>query len=356
MLCPLAYDDPSGVWPSVLEYITPSLPLRDVVCKSPTSGASISLALLPLRFMPSTANLFKDTDHPFRWFLAPYVELYLVRAETLDNYKSIKPSIKAWVDARTSASTSSMKKSSWLLLYVPQGTPSALDSYNKVYARLSSDFYTEKAGDRSVFLLLGQEYVARCLDLPPQHASSFSDFISRIKKYIVASFQQRTTLYDADIRRLDSFRGTPQLDFRQLFLVKESLALMYQMMQLPSESFIQYEELEALLAFAPPGHLPDNDWPMVSPESTSKTASKHQAEAAAAAAAGAALESAKEVSEPTCHDTSSVFSTPCRLGDEVLVYSINASRMKILKNKMGIAELQRYQSSSHKTSNMTLRG
>jgi len=355
MLVPLAYDDPFGVWPAVLEYVTPNLPLKDVVCKSPTSGTLITIPSLPIRFMPSNAGLFKDTDHPFRWFLAPYVDLYLVRAENLDVYKTIKPAIKAWVDARTAGSSSttastanSMKKSSWLLLYVPVGVPSSLDAYTKVYARLSSDFYLEKAGDHSLFLLLRQEYQAQSLSPPAQHASSFADFIARIKKYIVASFQQRTTLYDADIRRLDSFRGTPQLDFRQLFLVKESLALMYQMMQLPSESFIQYEELEALLAFAPPGHLPDNDWPMVLPES-SKSASKHQAEAAADASlqgGGSSLATASATAAAKTAgdlpDETHVFATPCRLGDEVLVYSINTSRMKILKNKMGVAELHRY--------------
>ena len=357
MLVPLSYDDPFGIWPAVLECVAPSLPLTDVVCKSPTSGTLITIPSLPIRFMPSNAGLFKDTDHPFRWFLAPYVDLYLVRAENLDVYKTIKPAIKAWVDARTAGSSStatstanSMKKSSWLLLYVPAGVPSSLDAYTKVYARLSNDFYLEKAGDHSLFLLLRQEYQAQSLSPPAQHASCFAELIARIKKYLVASFQQRTTLYDADIRRLDSFRGTPQLDFRQLFLVKESLALMYQMMQLPSESFIQYEELEALLAFAPPGHLPDNDWPMVLPES-SKSASKHQAEAAAdaslqgggsslATASNAAAAAAKTAGD--LPDETHVFTTPCRLGDEVLVYSINTSRMKILKNKMGVAELHRY--------------
>jgi len=285
--------------------------------------------------MPPTANLFKDTDHPFRWFLAPYAEIYLIRAESLDIYKSMKPAIKAWVDARISSSSSSMKKNSWLLLFVPTGTPSSLDSYNKVYSRLSSDFYAEKAGDRSIFLLLSQEYTALSLEVPAQHNTSVVDFLARLKKCIATSFHNRTTLYDADIRRLDSFRGTPQLDFRQLFLVKESLALMYQMMQLPSESFIQYEELEALLSFAPPGHLPDNEWPMVTTES-SKSASKHQVDAAADANALQADSKEKEI------DETAVFNTPCRLGDEVLVYSINSSRMKILKNKMGVAELHRY--------------
>ena len=86
-------------------------------------------------------------------------------------------------------------------------------------------------------------------------SAAIDDFFAKIRDGVVTSFQQRTSLYDADIRRLDSMRGTPHLDFRQLFLVKESLALMHQMMQLPAEALMQYEELEALLAFVPTGQV-----------------------------------------------------------------------------------------------------
>jgi hypothetical protein len=61
----------------------------------------------------------------------------------------------------------------------------------------------------------------------------YEEFFSKIKEGVVYSFYQRCGQYDSDIRRLDSFRCSPQFDFRQLFLVKESLALMYQLMQLP---------------------------------------------------------------------------------------------------------------------------
>ena len=48
--------------------------------------------------MPSTASLFKDTDHPFRWFLAPYGNIYFISADTLEAYKDAKPAIKKWVE------------------------------------------------------------------------------------------------------------------------------------------------------------------------------------------------------------------------------------------------------------------
>jgi hypothetical protein len=95
----VAYDDfTANAWSLIEPDILGMLPLRDVNWRSPVSSSFVSIPLLPLRFLPSSASLFKDTDHPFRWFLAPYVNLYLISVETLDAYRSIKPKIKLWVD------------------------------------------------------------------------------------------------------------------------------------------------------------------------------------------------------------------------------------------------------------------
>lgn len=66
--------------------------------KSPISSSYITIDRLPLRLLPSSANLFKDTDHAFRWFLAAYVNIYILRAESMDAYKQCKPSLKKWSD------------------------------------------------------------------------------------------------------------------------------------------------------------------------------------------------------------------------------------------------------------------
>lgn len=101
LICPISYHDPSGiVWSKLQQRIQERLPLRDVSWKG-TGNTSISQGTvhrLPLRFMPSTASLFKDTDHPFRWFLAPYGNIYFVNVDTLEAYKDAKPAIKKWVE------------------------------------------------------------------------------------------------------------------------------------------------------------------------------------------------------------------------------------------------------------------
>lgn len=174
-----------------------------------------------------------------------------------------------------------------------------------------------------------------------------------------SSLECRCSLYDSEIRRLDVMRGTPQLDFRQLFLVKESLALMFQMMQLPSEALLQYEELEGLLAFAPTEALPDTDWPFVpfEPPSSGKHASKNSSsdrdrekKSTSPIGAGSTSEEGKlasaakddHVSGRGEADVVPIWMCVCQQGLSILRYSINHARMKVLKNQFGLLELQHY--------------
>ena len=94
LICPISYDDPAKLWTSFIhKELMERLPLEDVTWKSPISAAFVTIPVLPLRFLSSTANLFVDTDHKFRWFLAPYVHVYVVSAETLDSYRHCKPGL-----------------------------------------------------------------------------------------------------------------------------------------------------------------------------------------------------------------------------------------------------------------------
>ena len=145
-------------------------------------------------------------------------------------------------------------------MYVPQGT-SPPDVYQKIYAKVCGDFYTERLGDHSVMLsipsltssttvvnssssggggggsgsgsgkgVINERTVPPTTLLNQQVYASLADLLGKLRDGVITSFLQRSALYDADIRRLDSLRGSTQFDFWQLFLVKESYALMYQMM------------------------------------------------------------------------------------------------------------------------------
>jgi hypothetical protein len=186
LLCPLSYEDPSSMWPLLEKDLLPKLPLRDVsirVSSAPNALPTI-IDRLPLRCLPATASLFKDTDHPFRWFLAPYVCVYLVVCESLDAYKSMKPKLKAWVDSH-----SGLKKASWLFIYLPMGSQ-PIDNYQKIYTRLSTEFFNERAGDRSCMVLLSGFFKSGP-SASTSVASSLSEALYKLREGTVASFMQR---------------------------------------------------------------------------------------------------------------------------------------------------------------------
>ena len=350
LICPIAYSDPENIYNLIENELISRIPLKNIVWKNPVSSVSTTLPLLPIRFMEAGHSLFKDIDHPFRWFLAPYVNLFLVGIQSLDSFKTLRSTLRTWVDSH-----SGINRSSWLIVYVPLGTQS-LDTYNKIYSKIASEFCIEKAGDRSVMVLTSSVTAAISPTFPSVGTASFDELIGKLSEGIVSSFQQRTLKYDTDIRRLDAVRGTPQLDFRQLFLVKESLALMHQMMQCPNDALVQYEELEALLAFAPSNLLPINDWPMVAGESVKNPIKKKKEVKADESTASGTTETLPPP-PPTTPPPANVspnggnsgilkekdaWTECCKQGDDVLIYSINEARIKLLKNKMSLLELQRY--------------
>lgn len=203
-----------------------------------------------------------------------------------------------------------------------------IDAYNKVYSRIASDFYVERSGDRSVMLLLPNDASglggSNSMMMMNQSQNSFSELSNKMREGIVLSFQHRSSLYDADIRKLDNLRATANFDFRQLFLVKESLALLYQMMQLSDMALGQYEELESILSSTQSHSLPDSDWPLIAPEPF-RTG-----------------ETPQDATSPTREKEKDLMTDAVKNGDDIVVYSINLARMKILKNKMSLLELHRY--------------
>jgi hypothetical protein len=219
-----------------------------------------------------------------------------------------------------------------------------LDVYNKIYSRISSDFYVERSGDRSVMMFAPSANSSSSMNSTTasvQYLShittSSTEFFSKLREGIIISFQHRSSLYDLDIRRIESFRGTPTFDFKQLFLVKESLALLYQMMQLSELAYVQYEELELLIDSIPKESFPQNEWPMVLSEPFKAAGSSNN-------------NSSNNIGENLPVDSNSTssggnrdcMSDAVKNGEEITTYSINMARMKILKNRLSFWELKRY--------------
>ena len=162
--------------------------------------------------MPSSANLFKDTNHPFRWFLAPYVYLYVLSVGDMAAYKAAKPSLKAWVELR--------QRAPWVILYdlpisatAEQNSESAalLAVHTKIYDKLSSDFYGEKPGDRSVSIRRSaaaaeKTGVAENAETAETAAelAEIAALLAQLREGVLSSFAARAILYSTEIKSIDA--------------------------------------------------------------------------------------------------------------------------------------------------------
>jgi len=395
LICPISYDDPSGLWSTFGDLLSRHLPLHDVILKSPVTGSKVSIPSLPLRFMPSSANLFKDTNHPFRWFLAPYVYVYVLSVSDMAAYKAAKPALKAWVEVR--------QRAPWVILYalpisatVEQNSKSAavLAAHTKIYDKLSSDFHAEKVGDRCVLMhtrvaAAASEGVgtgAGAVEVAETaiESAEITALVAQLRDGVLTSFAARATLYSTEIKSIDaanapSSAGTgagaaaatisqttssannPPVDFRQLFLVKESLALMYQMVRLPYEALLLYDELQALLpqAQALEGQGSVSGWPLAPAPISSKASASTAAivseieEGETGTGTGAEeahASTAKDAKDQLGDGSTSVSASndpgtyrgAILQGDDILSYSINSARKRILKSRLNSLELHRY--------------
>lgn len=174
----MAYEDPHGAWDLLNKELSPHFPLFDITWKSP-QGSTIQVTIdkLSVRCIPSGANLFKDTDHPFRWFLAPYVNIYLFVCDSADSYKSHKTKLKQWIDT-----LSGPKRSSWLVVYLPMGNQ-VHETYQKIFTKLSNEIYFDKAGDRTAAVYCNASHSSR--------KAHVAEVVKNIKEGIITSFYQR---------------------------------------------------------------------------------------------------------------------------------------------------------------------
>lgn len=298
-------------------------------------------------------------------------------------------------------------RESWLLVYVPRGaSTSTYDTYQKVYARLCADFYSEKPADRCVMIInkkfscskgvnnnasnngpLGfgllaggssstsasTAAAAQAVSLALQHQSKncYSELMTKLKDGVVASFEHRCLLYDTEVRKGEAYRNSLMggglggagvminantlFDFKQLYLIKESLSLMYQMLTLYNEALVQLRELEVLLSYVPAHLLMDSQYPLLNStvvgnnengSVSSSSSARSSANASRLPGLAGSLPPNQSNQPPSSQSQYSKWreswTDASKYGEEVMLYSINSVRMRVLKNKIGLLELQRY--------------
>ncbi|KAF3778258.1 Trafficking particle complex II-specific subunit 130-like protein [Nymphaea thermarum] len=225
----VAIEDVSDLWPVVKDSFEEKLPLKKACLNNKTRNP-IFVDKLPVEYILTTdarlRSRFPQEQYLF-WFREPYATIILVTCEDLDEFKNIlRNRLKLIVqnDDRE-----------WFIVFVSKAYPSndqATKLVKKIYAKLEVEFNTKKR--------------ERCckLDLQGSDTDFWADFEYKLVDSIRNTMDRRTQFYEDEIRKLSENRLMPVWNFCNFFILKESLAFMFEMAHLHEDSLREYDELE----------------------------------------------------------------------------------------------------------------
>ncbi|KAL2642198.1 hypothetical protein R1flu_009785 [Riccia fluitans] len=226
----VAIEDVSDLWPVVRENFEARVPFRRVILNNKARNP-VLVEKLPVEYILTTdARLRGRTpleQSPF-WFRHPYAFVVLVACEDLDEYKQLlKPRLKQIVQN---------DYLEWFIVFVSK-TPANDPNFKqtkKVYYRLEADFSSKKR--------------ERCCKLETHIADPavWEDIEHKVVVCIQNTLDRRVQFYEEEVRRLSEHRFMPNWNFCNFFVVKESLAIMFEMAHLLEDALREYDELEQI--------------------------------------------------------------------------------------------------------------
>lgn len=225
----VAVEDVSDLWPNVKNLFEERLPFKRACLNNKTRNP-VFLEKLPAEYILTTDARLRSRfpqEQSLFWFREPYATVVLVTCEDLDEFKSIlKPRVKLIVQN---------DEKEWFIVFVNRAHPSndqATKMAKRVYAKVEVEFSSKKR--------------ERCckLDIYGPEANFWEDFESKIMKCIRNTLDRRVQFYEEEIRKLSEQRFMPIWNFCNFFILKESLAFMFEMAHLYEDSLREYDELE----------------------------------------------------------------------------------------------------------------
>ncbi|XP_073136366.1 trafficking protein particle complex II-specific subunit 130 homolog [Henckelia pumila] len=225
----LAVEDVSDLWPVIKNGFEERLPFRSVFLNNKTRNP-VKVDELPAEFILTTDARLRSRfpqEQSLFWFREPYATIVLVTCEDLDEFKNIlKPRLKLIVQN---------DEREWFIVFVskaPAHNDQATKMAKKVYAKLEVDFSSKKR--------------ERCckLDMHGPDANFWDDLEAKIIECIRNTLDRRIHFYEEEIRKLSEMRFMPVWNFCNFFILKESLAFMFEIAHLHEDALREYDELE----------------------------------------------------------------------------------------------------------------
>lgn len=225
----IAVEDVSDLWPLVKKGFEDHLPFKRAFLNNKTRNP-VLVDELPAEYILTTDSRLRSRfpqEQSLFWFREPYATVVLVSCEDLDEFKTIlKPRLKLIVQN---------DEREWFIVFVSKAAAhndQSTKMAKKVYARLEVDFSSKKR--------------ERCckLDFHGPDTNFWDDLEAKIMECIRNTLDRRIQFYEEEIRKLSEQRFMPVWNFCNFFILKESLAFMFEIAHLHEDALREYDELE----------------------------------------------------------------------------------------------------------------
>ncbi|TFY59462.1 hypothetical protein EVJ58_g5755 [Rhodofomes roseus] len=231
----LATDHWKQVWAALLC----QFPLRTLVWRGPgrSSQSTQTIQDLNVRIAPLESVKQEHTSQvPQTLLEKPLLNLYFVVCEDNETYKNtIKKQIRDWHTI-----ISQRKYQEWLIVHIvrPEGRAAQQRMFQmktSVLDKIKADFNLDKK-DRCVQLVWASDF---------ENPAAWAEFITKLKEGILAAFDSAFTQREAEMKRSEGQIQMPGWNFCTFFILKESLAISLEGINLFEDALEQYNELEA---------------------------------------------------------------------------------------------------------------
>lgn len=222
------WEAPAGsteLWRLLWPCLQQRLPLKDVQWRTKTGTTKI-VNRVPLQFLRHNDPLLQFTPSPSNCYRDPFLCILLIPND--DSNKRIKVAVKEWV-------ASMQHQHQFLVVVVSQSAPSSRAiSLGRVFDKLRGD-------------MPKREKVCEIV-IESKNEEQWEDLFNKMKECITASFEHYVALSLAEIKKLDQQRLNPGWNYCSFFLLKESLAFIYERAQIFEYAVLLYQEMDALLS------------------------------------------------------------------------------------------------------------
>ncbi|KAH9650871.1 Trafficking protein particle complex II-specific subunit 130-like [Citrus sinensis] len=225
----IAVEDVSDLWPTIQSGFEEQLPFKRACLNNKTRNP-VFVEKLPAEFILTTDARLRSRfpqEQLLFWFREPYATVVLVTCEDLDEFKTIlKPRLKL---------ITQNDEREWFIVFVSKAHPNndqANKMAKKVFAKLEVDFNSKKRERCCKFDIHGPE------------PNFWEDLESKVMESIRNTLDRRVQFFEDEIRKLSELRFMPVWNFCNFFILKESLAFMFEMAHLHEDALREYDELE----------------------------------------------------------------------------------------------------------------